>query len=332
MKRFFIFFFALVATTALWAEDFCVDRIYYNILTDKTNEVEVTYGSSGYSGSITIPSTVTYNGTTYSVTTIGDAAFSWCSSLTSITIPNSVKSIEGYAFSGCSGLTSVTLPDSLTSIGERAFSNCSSLADITIGNSVTSIGERAFSYCSSLTSVTIPNSVTSIGDESFAYCSSLANITIGNSVTSIGKRAFYRCSSITSIAIPKNIMVLKIFQGCSNLTDIQYVNGIDTLTAIDKHTFGGAKFPVCIIPNNVVSIGYGAFNKSKNLHTITIPVSVKSMDAYAFYSCKSLSTIIYEGTVEQWQQIVKHKKWSKGIGSFVVECVDKELIENERSA
>ena len=127
-------------------------------------------------------------------------------------------------------------------------------------------------------------------------------------------------------------MVLKIFQGCSNLTDIQYVNGIDTLTTIDKYTFGGAKFPVCVIPNNVVSIGYGAFNKSKNLHTITIPVSVKSMDAYAFYSCKSLSTIIYEGTVEQWQQIVKHKKWSKGIGSFVVECVDKELIENERSA
>ena len=99
MKKLFTLLLALVATSALWAEDFEVDGIYYNILSDKTNEVEVTYCGSNYydydeySGSVTIPEIVTYNGTTYSVTSIGDYAFSSCTGLTSITIPNSVTSI-----------------------------------------------------------------------------------------------------------------------------------------------------------------------------------------------------------------------------------------------
>ena len=125
-----LLFLALVATTALWAEDFSVNGIYYNILADKTNEVEVTYCSSGYAGSVTIPSTVTYNGVIYSVTSIGNWAFIDCSGLTSITIPNSVTSIGESAFSECSGLTSITIPESVTSIGYGAFIGCSSVTSI----------------------------------------------------------------------------------------------------------------------------------------------------------------------------------------------------------
>ena len=140
--------------------------LYYTITSDNT--VEVTYYSSDnyfqnnnyVSGDVVIPSSVTNNGTTYSVTSIGNYAFVWCSGLTSVTIPNSVTSIGVGAFSGCSSLTSVTIPNSVTSIGKWAFISCSGLTSVTIPNSVTSIGNMAFAYCSGLTSVTLPNNAT----------------------------------------------------------------------------------------------------------------------------------------------------------------------------
>ena len=135
-----------------------------------------------------------------SVTTIGEYAFSYCSSLTSITIPNSVTTIKEYAFSNCSSLTSVTIPNSVTTIGGWAFSICSSLISVTIPNSVTTIGDNAFIGCSSLTSVTIPNSVTRIGSEAFSDCTNLQKVHIGNSVKTIGEFAFNKCTNITQIS------------------------------------------------------------------------------------------------------------------------------------
>lgn len=129
--------------------------LYYNIF-DGMAQVTYLYSnsSSNYyalTGSLEIPNTVTYNGTTYSVTSIGDDAFRNCSGLTSVTIPNSVTSIGHEAFRICSGLTSVTIPNSVTSIGSSAFYGCSGLTSVTIGNSVTSIDYMAFAYCIGLT-------------------------------------------------------------------------------------------------------------------------------------------------------------------------------------
>jgi hypothetical protein len=160
------------------------------------------------------------------VKSIGENTFYGCSSLTSVTIPDSVTGIGRSAFYGCSSLTSVTIPNSVASIGDSAFEGCSSLKSVTIPDSVTSIGDRTFYGCSSLTSVTIPNSVTSIGDYAFEDCSTLTSITIPNSVTRIGNWTFYGCSSLTSITIPGSVTRIgyNMFENCKNLTNLVFEN------------------------------------------------------------------------------------------------------------
>ena len=167
--------------------------------------------------SITIPD---------SVTSIGSSAFTFCFSLTSITIPDSVTSIGETAFYYCSGLTSITIPASVTSIEGSAFQNCSGLSSITIPASVTSIGEWAFSNCSGLTSITIPASVTSIGDSAFSYCSGLTSISIPDSVTSIGDSTFANCSNLASVTIPDSVnsIVFSAFNNCTSLNSISFSN------------------------------------------------------------------------------------------------------------
>ncbi len=157
-----------------------------------------------------------------SVTTIGDSAFSHCSSLTSVTIPDSVTILANRIFEGCSALSSITIPDSVTTIGECAFAACDSLTSITIPDSVTTIGEGAFSKCYSLTSITIPDGVTSIGKDAFAYCSSLTSVTIPDSVTTIRVGAFCDCESLTSVTIPDSVTTIEdsAFWYCSSLTSV----------------------------------------------------------------------------------------------------------------
>ena len=218
--RLFTLFLALSANVGLVLGSTSVRGIWYNF-NSSSRTAEVTYKGSSpnqydeYSGSIVIPSSVTYNSVTYSVTSIGISAFDGCSALTSITIPNSVTSIGDYAFKGCSGLTSVTIPNSVTSIGNYAFSGCSGLTSISVESGNTHYDSRnscnAIIETSSNTLIAgckntvIPNSVTSIGDYAFSGCSDLTSVTIPNSVTSIGNYAFNGCSGLTSITIPNSV-------------------------------------------------------------------------------------------------------------------------------
>ena len=164
-----------------------VDSVIYRLNDDYTAQV-ISY--SGTPGNITISECVSYESYTFKVTSIGSSAFSGCTSLTSVTIGNSVTSIGDSAFSDCASLTSITIPNSVTTIGNNAFSGCSSLTSVTIPNSVESIGDNAFQNCSSLTSATIGNNVTSIGSSAFFGCSKLKKIEVPDSVTYIGSKAF----------------------------------------------------------------------------------------------------------------------------------------------
>ena len=146
-----------------------VDDLEYTIA---DGEVTITGCAYSASGKLVIPATIEG----YPVTSIGD-----------------------YALRDCTSLTSVTIPDSVTTIGDSAFYYCTSLTSVTIPDSVTSIEKYAFYDCDSLTSVTIPDSVTSIGNSAFAYCDSLTSVTIGDSVTSIGECAFYYCDSLKTV-------------------------------------------------------------------------------------------------------------------------------------
>ena len=173
-----------------------VDGIYYEI-TPANRTASVTGGS--YSGDVIIPETIAYDGTTYSVTSIGKSAFANYSGLTSVTIPNSVTSIGDYAFFNCSGLTSVTIPNSVTTIGEFAFAYCSGLTSVIFNAEKCTKTISAFSDCTNLTSLTIGDKVTIIPNFAFPHCSKLTSVTIPNSVTSIGDSAFKDCSELTKL-------------------------------------------------------------------------------------------------------------------------------------
>ena len=279
---------ALLLPATVTAHDFEVDGIYYII---NGNEATVTFRgtsyyeySNEYSGSVTIPSSVTYNGTIYSVTSIGVLAFYNCSGLTSVTIPNPVTEIGYSAFSGCRGLTSVTIPTSLKTIGERAFKDCQSLTSVAIPNSVTTIGESAFYNCSALTSVSIGNSVSSIGNSAFYGCGGMTSIVVASGNTTYDSRG--NCNAIIETA--SNTLIA----GCCNTV----IPG--TVTAIGDDAFAYCSGLTRVtIPISVTTIGHNAFRYCKGLSSVTIPNSVTSIGDMAFLECSGLKSVTIHGSV-----------------------------------
>ena len=254
-----------------------------------------------------------------------ETAFSGCSSLTSITIPQGVKQIGNQAFYNCSSLTSITVPDNVISIGTFAFSGCSSLTSVTISDKVTSIGNMAFNGCDDLTSITIPNSVTSIGENAFNGCTGLHNTegnlvyiattdneffalcdtvdtniesaSIKNNCRFILNQAFYGCSSLTSVFIPDSVISIgnQAFGNCTRLTSMIIPNSVTSIG--DNAYFHCVGLTSITIPDSLRSIGVEVFNDCGGLKSITIPEGVTSIGQGSFYNCNSLTSITIANSV-----------------------------------
>ena len=311
---------AVLLSLPMLAVEVEIDGINYDLVAE-AKQATVVSKSDKYSGEIVIPESVEHEGIAYSVTSIGERAFDWCSGLTSVTIPNSVTSIGDGAFSFCTGLTSVTIPNSVTSLGEMAFESCKGLTSVTIPNSVTSIGYATFCNCLSLTSVTIPNSVTSIGDEAFEKCSALTSVTIGNSVESIGRFAFRYCSGLTSVTIPNSVKSIGLlaFYDCNGMTSLTISNSVTTIefgsfmycsgltsvtipnsvTIIEEDAFGYCSGLTSVtIGDSVEEIGDEVFKNCTGLTSVTIPNSVKIIGERAFKDCTGLTSVTIGNSVK----------------------------------
>ncbi len=259
--------------------DAYVDGIYYKLSGD---EAKVTYEEDYvipcYSGSVVIPSTITYEGKTYRVTAIDQEAFWHCDDLTSVTIGDNVTSIGWRAFAKCKALTSITIPENVTYTDQEAFYECTGLKSATICNG--EIGVEAFCFCGGLTSLTLCNGVTSIDEGAFLGCFALPSLTIPSSVTTISNGAFNCCTSLTSVTIPSSLANLadKIFRGCTNLASITIPESVSEIGEFAFSECGNLTDVSCMAVN-VPATNSNAF-KDSPIASATLHVPAASIEAY----------------------------------------------------
>lgn len=233
------------------------------------------------------------------ITLIGDNAFSFCTGLASVEIPNSVKSIGIGAFYTCSSLTSIKIPNSVTTIGPYAFHNCSSLTSVEIPTSVTSIEMLAFWMCSSLTSVEIPTSVASFGENVFELCEKIDNVKINivdiNAYLSKGWESQQSVLEyIFEVASPSEL------EYCSNgypIKNLYIPMGMTTTWTnsswsnpnnIRNPFYHSTCLESIVFPDGFKDIGFLAFAELPNLYSVQFPPSLEWISYEAFARCPSL--------------------------------------------
>lgn len=304
MKRIYsltVIFFISLMVRAINVE---IDGIMYNINV-KTGLTEVAANTSHqYTGDIVIPETITYEGKEYTVTAIGQGAFSQ-RDITSITFPNSITSIGNSAFVYCKQLNSIVLPEKLTVIGDMCFASCESLRRVVIPEGVTLIDNSAFNSCHSLDSLIIPNSVTRIEDWAFALCKGLTYVEMSRGLTYVGRGAFGDCSALNTVIIPDLSSWSMINFGDYNSNPLTTTKTLkinnkeirdlvipDDVTYIGDYAFRGCTNITSVtMGENVTKIGTSAFSGCKNCASITIGENVTSIGSWAFNGCSAMTSL-----------------------------------------
>ena len=265
------------------------------------------------------------------VTEIGDSAFKGCTELTSITIPDGVTGIGNKAFSDCTSLETVTIPASVTYVRDSAFYGCTSLKSVTIPESVTYIGGYAFAECYSLKYADIPANVSGIGLSPFCNCRSLENINIDEAnkwyttvdgvlydkdktelinypagkkdssyvipegIRTIREKAFYGCLNLCELTIPDSVTEIEsgAFE-CSSLISDEY----GTIKYVDGWVVGSGHTANVVLKDGTRGIAFEAFSCDEIIEKVTMPDTVKYINAYAFENCTNLSEVLLSSSLE----------------------------------
>lgn len=280
---------AIATSLSAAAYDFESAGIYYNITGNNT--VEVTYSdrdNNTYSGSVSIPETVTNNGTEYSVTKIGEYAFQG-SAVTSVSMPECITSIGQYACNECGSLETVVLPTNLDDFsGWCIFRNCRNLKNIAIPENVTEIPNGTFKGCKSLRAVKIPSGVTAIPSSCFRECSSLESVTIPEGVTTIEDEAFQSCN-LKALTLPESLEKIKVNAFVNNCS-LKSVNIPAKVKKIEAQAFASCGLTDLVIQEGVQTIDNYAFN-SNSLQNLTLPSTITSIGNNAFLYNSNLQSI-----------------------------------------
>ena len=309
MKKFVLIFTLILMASFARAYDTEINGIYYDVV-PKAKIATVVIGKEHYSGEVTIPETIEYEGVTCTVTSLSNAVFRECD-VTKVWLPDGIKEINYTAFENCSNLEYVRLPAKLEKIGIRAFCNCSTLTSLDLPSSLKEIGNRAFWNCYALANITLPDNIETLEDGVFYNCNSITSIHIPKALTVIPKEAFLGCkfdvveihngiraiydqaftgTKIKSIVIPETVTELGsgVFAGCEDLVDVKLP---DNMKAIPRSLFNGCKnLKEIQIPKGVTSIGEYAFSNTGFDNIEMIPEGITYLH-YVFSKCKNLTTL-----------------------------------------
>lgn len=286
---------------------------------ENLSDIGTAFQSRTSLSSITLPN---------SVTAIGTKAFYNCTALASIQLPDSLESIGEYAFHNCSALASIQLPGGLESIGKHAFYNCSALTSIQFSDSLGTIGEYAFYNCKALSTIQIPESVQSLGERVFENCSGLTSATLPKGLKSIPAYLFLKCSALAEVVLPDSLEIIggSAFKECASLTQISLPEGLSVLSG---SAFDGSGLKEMVLPSTLTQIGDYALAGSVIHCPIKEPISVK------YPSRDARNTVLYvpEESVDAYRNASGWKDFiviAEGNGN--TDWTEGQIVVNVESA